>query len=132
VTPSEAEVRAAAEAVVDPDLRRPLGELGIVRSVGVKRRSLTVVLAMPVARWPAAAAVTDAVRLAVEALGGPGSARVDVEVMTDDERAALHARLAAPSGPTTAMTTATRRHRRGPRGRPRVRSATKKVDPTAS
>jgi ATP-binding protein involved in chromosome partitioning len=99
VTPSEAEVRAAAEAVVDPDLRRPLGELGIVRSVGVKRRSLTVVLAMPVARWPAAAAVTDAVRLAVEALGGPGSARVDVEVMTDDERAALHARLAAPSGP---------------------------------
>jgi ATP-binding protein involved in chromosome partitioning len=97
VTPSEAEVRAAVEAVVDPDLRRAIGELGIVRSVGVKRRSITVVLAMPVARWPAAA-VTDAVNAAVEALGGPGSARVDVVVMTDDERAALHSRLAAPSG----------------------------------
>jgi ATP-binding protein involved in chromosome partitioning len=98
VTPSEAEVRAAVEAVVDPDLRRALGELGMVRSVAVKRRSITVVLAMPVARWPAAASVTEAVTHTVESLEGPGSARVDVEVMTDDERAALHSRLAAPSG----------------------------------
>ena len=50
MAPSEAEVRAAVAAVVDPDLRRALGELGMVRSVSVKRRSTTVVLAMPVAR----------------------------------------------------------------------------------
>jgi ATP-binding protein involved in chromosome partitioning len=98
VAPSDGEVQAAVEAVVDPDLRRAIGELGIVRSVGVKRRSVTVVLAMPVAKWPAAATVTAAVSEAVEALAGPGSARVDVVVMTDDERAALHSHLAAPSG----------------------------------
>jgi ATP-binding protein involved in chromosome partitioning len=98
VAPSEAEVRAAVEAVEDPDLRRAIGELGVVRSVGVKRRSITVVLAMPVAKWPAAVVVTGAVTSVVEELGGPGSARVDVEVMTDDERAALHRHLAAPSG----------------------------------
>ena len=38
MAPSEAEVRAAVAAVEDPDLRRALGELGMVRSVTVKRR----------------------------------------------------------------------------------------------
>jgi ATP-binding protein involved in chromosome partitioning len=97
VAPSEAEVRAAVAAVVDPDLGRPLGELGMVRSVTVKRRSTTVVLAMPVARWPAAATVAGAVDALLEEITGAGNGQVDVVVMTDDERAALHRRLAAPS-----------------------------------
>ena len=72
VAPSEAEVRAAVAAVVDPDLRRAIGELGMVRSVRVKRRSVTVVLAMPVARWPAAAPVTEAVAGVLEDLARSG------------------------------------------------------------
>jgi ATP-binding protein involved in chromosome partitioning len=101
VAPNEAEVRAAVAAVQDPDLRRAIGDLGIVRSVGVKRRSASIVLAMPVARWPAAAAVTAAVRHIVEEMTGDGSAHIEVMVMTDDERAALHRRLgASPAGAT--------------------------------
>jgi ATP-binding protein involved in chromosome partitioning len=97
VAPSEAEVRDAVAAVVDPDLGRALGELGMVRSVTVKRRSTTVVLAMPVSRWPAANTVTAAVEARLDELAGPGAGQVDVVVMTDEERAALHRRLAAPS-----------------------------------
>jgi len=100
VAPSEAEVRAAVAAVEDPDLRRAIGELGMVRSVRVQRRSITVVLAVPVARWPATASLTEAVGRVLEDLGPAGGARVDVVVMTDDERAALHRRLAEPgAGP---------------------------------
>jgi ATP-binding protein involved in chromosome partitioning len=100
VAPSEAEVRTAVGAVEDPDLRRTIGELGMVRSVGVERRSLTVVLAVPVARWPATAVVARAVTDVLDSFGGPGHGAVDVVVMTDDERAALHRRLAVSrSGP---------------------------------
>jgi ATP-binding protein involved in chromosome partitioning len=98
VAPSEAEVRAAVAAVEDPDLRRTLGELGMIRSVGVKRRSITVVLALPVAKWPAATAVTGAVSHVLEEWGGPGSGNVELVVMSDDERAALHRRLAVSDG----------------------------------
>jgi ATP-binding protein involved in chromosome partitioning len=96
VAASEAEVRAAVAAVHDPDLRRAIGELGVIRSIDVKRRSTTVVLAMPVAKWPAAASVTAAVTSVVEAMAGAGQAHVEVVVMSDDERAALHRHLAAP------------------------------------
>jgi ATP-binding protein involved in chromosome partitioning len=97
VAPSEAEVRAAVGAVQDPDLRRAIGELGMVRSVRVQRRSVTVVLAMPVAKWPAGPTVTAAVGDVLEGLGAAGSSSIDVVAMTDDERAALHRQLAAPS-----------------------------------
>jgi ATP-binding protein involved in chromosome partitioning len=97
VAPSEAEVRAAVAVVVDPDLRRAIGELGMIRSVRVKRHSTTVVLALPVARWPAATTVANAVGEVLEALGGAGTPNVEVVTMTDDERAALHLQLALPT-----------------------------------
>ncbi|HEY7946202.1 MAG TPA: Mrp/NBP35 family ATP-binding protein [Acidimicrobiales bacterium] len=92
---NEAEVRAAVAAVVDPDLRRAIGELGLVRSIRMQRRSTTVVLAFPVAKWPAATGVARAVGEALEALGAPGPT-VDIATMTDDERAGLHLQLALP------------------------------------
>jgi len=98
VAPSDAQVRAAAAAVYDPDLRRGLGELAMVRAVACGRRGTTVTLAMPVARWPAAADVAERVRRAVEDLGGAGPVVVETAVMTDDERAELHRRLALGPG----------------------------------
>jgi len=97
VTANEAEVRAAVAAVVDPDLRRAIGELGLIRSVRLQRRSTTVVLAFPVAKWPAATGVARAVGEALEALGVPGPT-VDIATMTDAERADLHLQLALPTG----------------------------------
>ena len=48
----ESQVTAAVAAVTDPELRRPLGELGMVGSVRVKRKKVTVDIALPVAHYP--------------------------------------------------------------------------------
>ena len=94
--PSEAQVRALLASVEDPDLRRGIGELGMLHRLDVGRRSVTVVLALPVARWPAAAALTERVTAALEGTGT--RARVELVVMSDEARASLHRRLAvAPS-----------------------------------
>lgn len=98
MSPTETDLRTALAAVEDPDLRRSLDELGMVRSIAVHRRSATVELAIPVAAWPPRAALADAVREAAEVLTGPGTARIEVVVMTDEERAELHRRLARPPG----------------------------------
>jgi ATP-binding protein involved in chromosome partitioning len=95
VAPSAAEVRDVVAAVRDPDLRRAVGDLGMVRSVDVGRRSVDVVLALPVARWPVAAELEAQVADAVCVLA-PGRVRIDLAVMTDEERAELHRRLAEP------------------------------------
>jgi ATP-binding protein involved in chromosome partitioning len=98
VPPSEAEVRAAVGAVDDPALRRGIGELGILRSLSVRRRAVSVGLALPVADWPDHDDLAGAVRRAAGALDGVGEVVVELGVMTDDERAGLHRVLAAPAG----------------------------------
>jgi ATP-binding protein involved in chromosome partitioning len=104
VTPSAAEVRDVVAPIEDPDLRRAVGDLGMVRSIEVGRRSVDVVLALPVARWPVAADLEVRVADAVAALAPGGRVRVVMEVMTDDERAELHRRLAAPPGAASGAT----------------------------
>ena len=48
----ESQVTAAVAAVIDPELRRPLGELGMVGPVQVKRKNVAVEIALPVAHYP--------------------------------------------------------------------------------
>ncbi|MFC0083142.1 iron-sulfur cluster assembly protein, partial [Aciditerrimonas ferrireducens] len=49
---SEDQVRRALAAVEEPELRRAVGELGMLRQVEVHRRRVEVVVAVPQARWP--------------------------------------------------------------------------------
>ncbi len=98
MSPTEAEVRAAVSAVDDPVLRRGIGELGLVRGIRVRRRSVGVDLAVPVADWPDVDDLVAAVRLAAGSVEGVGEVVIDVAVMDDDERAGLHRVLAAPAG----------------------------------
>jgi ATP-binding protein involved in chromosome partitioning len=97
VGPSEADVRAALTGVEDPDLRRGLSELGMVRDVQVKRRSVSVDVALPVAGWPARQELSEAVVRALAAVPAVGDVRVVFSVMTEAERAALRGRLAEPA-----------------------------------
>jgi len=85
-------------ALEDPDLRRGLGELGMVREVRTRRRGTLVVLAVPVEGWPCEGALVVAVRDAVHGLDGAAEVAVDVVTMSDDERAELHRRLALRPG----------------------------------
>ena len=98
MSPSEAEVRAAVSAVDDPTLLRGIGELGLIRDIGVRRRSVTVELALPVADWPEQDVLVEAVRRAVGSFDGVGEIVVRTAVMTDAERAGIHRVLAGPAG----------------------------------
>jgi len=99
---SEADVRLAVGAVVDPDLRRGLDELGMVGEVKAKRRGIEVELLVPVERWPGTQQLVALTREAVASAptrdGSAPELKMDVRVMTDAERAELLRRLAAPAG----------------------------------
>jgi ATP-binding protein involved in chromosome partitioning len=85
----ESQVAAAVAHVVDPELRRPLGELGMVGTVRTKRKKATVELALPVANYPQVDQLESRVRAAVAALGGVDEVIVDTVVMDEEPRARL-------------------------------------------
>jgi len=116
VSPTEAEVRAELGAIDDPSLRRGIGELGMVRAVAVRRRTVNVELAVPVDDWPEQDELSRAVEAVLGSLAGVGSVSVERSVMTDDERQSLHAVLAAPAGGEPAPSAPAHSH--GPRGGP--------------
>ncbi len=93
---SEADIRAVLAGVHDPDLRRSVLELGMVRQIRVKRRSVTVELALPMPGWPVQDTVASHVAAAVGQLPGIGEVRVERSDMDDAEKAQLRAVLAEP------------------------------------
>src|SRR5580704_3372296 len=85
----ESQVRAAVAAVTDPELRRPLGELGMVGGVTVKRKRVTVDLALPVGHYPQVDELTARVCLAAGVLPGVDEVVVEQTVMGEEDRARL-------------------------------------------
>ncbi|WP_106814314.1 Mrp/NBP35 family ATP-binding protein [Microbacterium timonense] len=91
-------VRAAVGAVADPELRRPIGELDMVRAVSVDGGTAHVEIALTIVGCPAADRIAADVRAAAASV--PGIAHIDLEVgvMTPDERRALTERLRGGRG----------------------------------
>ena len=85
----ESQVASAVAHVDDPELRRPLGELGMVGRVQTKRKKATVELALPVAQYPQVDELVARVRAAVAGLGGVDEVIVDTTVMDEEHRARL-------------------------------------------
>ncbi len=89
----ESQVVAAVGGVVDPELRRPLSELGMVGAVRARRRGVVVEVALPVAHYPQVDELVDRVRRAAEAQPGVGEVSVDTAVMDEPSRARLRTLL---------------------------------------
>ncbi len=85
----ESQVTAAVAHVDDPELRRPLGELGMVGGVRTKRRKATVEVALPVAHYPQVDELAARVRAAVARVDGVDEVTVDTTVMDEETRARL-------------------------------------------
>ncbi len=85
----QAQVTAAVAAVSDPELRRPLGELGMVGRVDVGRRRVTVEVALPVAHYPGVDELAARIRRAVGPLAGVDQVLVETAVMDEAPRARL-------------------------------------------
>jgi ATP-binding protein involved in chromosome partitioning len=85
----ESQVTAAIAHVIDPELRRPLGELGMVGRVQTRRKRATVELALPVAEYPQVDELESRVRAAVAGVGGVDEVVVEAAVMDEQRRARL-------------------------------------------
>ena len=104
-TTPEDTVRAAVGAVTDPELRRPLAELDMVRGIEVTGSSARVEIALTIVGCPAADRIERDVRNAAASVSGIDEVDVVVGLLTPAERAALTERLrgsharAMPFGP---------------------------------
>lgn len=91
-------VREAAGAVMDPELRRSLSDLGMIGAVTVENGVASVEVRLTIAGCPAAQKIESDVRAAATGVAGIDEVSVDVQVMTAEERAELLGRL-RPGGP---------------------------------
>ncbi|MGU3644754.1 P-loop NTPase [Microbacterium sp. C23T] len=100
-------VRAAVGAVSDPELRRPIGELDMVRDISVDDGVAHVGIALTIVGCPAADRIASDVRAAAASVPGITDVALEVGVMTPAERHALTERLRGgraremPFGPGT-------------------------------
>lgn len=86
-------VRRAVGAVIDPELRRPLTELDMIRDVQVTADRAAVEIALTIVGCPAANRIERDVRAAAAGVAGISAVDVIVGVMTAAERQALTERL---------------------------------------
>ncbi|HIW68024.1 Mrp/NBP35 family ATP-binding protein [Dietzia aerolata] len=93
--PSEESIRAALAKVDDPEIRKPLTELGMVKGVEVDPATgkVDVGIYLTVATCPMRDTITDRVRAAVSDVPGVGEVGVELDVMNDEQRTELRKHL---------------------------------------
>jgi ATP-binding protein involved in chromosome partitioning len=91
--PSRDAIRAALANVIDPELRKPVTELNMVREIAIDGGDVVVMIALTVAGCPLRTSFQDQVQQYVMAVEGVESVRLEFDVMTPDERSALTTQL---------------------------------------
>jgi ATP-binding protein involved in chromosome partitioning len=92
--PSPAQVTQALHGVNDPEIHKPITELGMVKNIHVAADGTVLVeVWLTVAGCPLRETITREVTAAVGKLPGVSSVRVDLDVMSEDQRKALQSQL---------------------------------------
>jgi ATP-binding protein involved in chromosome partitioning len=91
--PSREEILHALESVIDPELRRPVTELDMVRDIRIDGGDVAITIALTVAGCPLRSSFEQQVGEAVGPLDGVARVRLEFDVMSPDERAALTQKL---------------------------------------
>src|SRR6202034_2176146 len=92
--PTAEQVTSALAGVKDPEIGRPITELGMVKCVSVAADGLVdVSVYLTVAGCPMRDTITSRVTDAVAALPGVSGVRVDLDVMSEEQRQALQSQL---------------------------------------
>jgi ATP-binding protein involved in chromosome partitioning len=92
--PSVDAVRSALDAVDDPEIHRPITELGMVKDVTVSPDgTVDVAVWLTVAGCPMRDTITSRVTEAVSAVSGVRAVHVELDVMSDAQRTALRRSL---------------------------------------
>jgi ATP-binding protein involved in chromosome partitioning len=92
--PSVEAVRKALAGVNDPEINRPITDLGMVKDITVQPDGrVDVAVYLTIAGCPLRDRITRDVTAAVSALAGVTSVRVDLDVMSDEQRTTLRKSL---------------------------------------
>jgi len=91
--PSREAVLEALGRVIDPELRRPVTELDMVREIEIENGRVAVTIALTVAGCPLRDSFQDQVAREVGPLEGVDEVALSFDVMTPEERAALTTKL---------------------------------------
>ena len=91
--PSRDAVLAALANVIDPELRKPVTELDMVRDIAIAGGDVTVTIALTVAGCPLRNSFQEQVSREVGAVEGVASVKLEFDVMSPEERAALTTKL---------------------------------------
>ncbi|MBB5633845.1 ATP-binding protein involved in chromosome partitioning [Cryobacterium mesophilum] len=92
-TVDRAALDRALGTVIDPEIRRPIADLGMIDSVTIDGGSVTIRIKLTIVGCPAADRIEHDVREAASAVAGVTEVAVDVAVMSVEERTALTERL---------------------------------------
>ncbi|MEV6069552.1 Mrp/NBP35 family ATP-binding protein [Nocardia sp. NPDC052001] len=91
---TESDVRGALAKVNDPEIRKPITELGMVKSVEVGADgSVQVVVYLTTSACPMKGQITERVTKAVNDVPGVGAINVSLDVMNDEQRTELRKKL---------------------------------------
>ncbi|MBV7363506.1 Mrp/NBP35 family ATP-binding protein [Actinomycetaceae bacterium TAE3-ERU4] len=89
-----AAVNAALEKVIDPEIRRPIVELGMLRSVNISETGAVVVgVDLTTSGCPLKTKITEDVKAEVSKVPGVTSVEVEMGVMSDEQKKALREKL---------------------------------------
>ena len=91
--PSRDEIWKALENVVDPELRRPVTDLDMVREIAIDGGDVTVTIALTVVGCPLRASFEEQVARHVGAVSGVARTAVAFDVMSPEEKSALTMKL---------------------------------------
>jgi ATP-binding protein involved in chromosome partitioning len=91
--PSREQITEALSKVIDPELKRPVTELDMVREVRVEAGNVAVTIALTVAGCPLRSSFENQVQEHLLPLPGVESVSLEFDVMSPDERATLTQKL---------------------------------------
>jgi ATP-binding protein involved in chromosome partitioning len=97
--PTDAQIREALKAVIDPELRRDIVELEMVRSIAVKDAGIVdVTVSLTTPGCPIKSHFQNEVVKAVTGVEGVSHCNVGFDVLSDQEKGVLQRKLGRPGG----------------------------------
>ena len=95
---SESDVRSALARVQDPEIRKPITDLGMVKSIEIRDdSSVDIEVYLTTSGCPMRTEISDRVTKAVADVAGVGPVRVTLDVMSDEQRTELRKSLRGDS-----------------------------------
>ena len=98
VSLSRTAIDAALSTVIDPEIRKPITEVGMVKGVEISDKGVvTVGVFLTISACPMQETIVQSVKDAVSKVEGVTGVDVDLDVMSDEQRAALREQLQGPT-----------------------------------